>query len=127
MREKLLQLDLAGAGLMMGLIVCYILALQYAGQTHPWKSGQVIGLLIGFVAIVAVFISWEIFQKERAMIVPRLVCDTPVYSILGQLTDVIAVYEALRLGRLCLHVLLRRRVFRIALLSSDLLPEHPQH
>ncbi|CAD0023538.1 unnamed protein product [Aureobasidium pullulans] len=72
MREKLLQLDLAGAGLMMGLIVCYILALQYAGQTHPWKSGQVIGLLIGFVAIVAVFISWEIFQKERAMIVPRL-------------------------------------------------------
>ncbi|TIA84676.1 MFS general substrate transporter [Aureobasidium pullulans] len=78
-REKLLQLDLAGAGLMMGLIVCYILALQYAGQTHPWKSGQVIGLLIGFVAIVAVFISWEIFQKERAMIVPRLFMKRSVW------------------------------------------------
>ncbi|THY15224.1 MFS general substrate transporter [Aureobasidium pullulans] len=79
MREKLLQLDLAGAGLMMGLIVCYILALQYAGQTHPWKSGQVIGLLIGFVAIVAVFVSWEIFQKERAMIVPRLFMKRSVW------------------------------------------------
>ncbi|THW05582.1 MFS general substrate transporter [Aureobasidium pullulans] len=79
MREKLLQLDLAGACLMMGLIVCYILALQYAGQTHPWKSGQVIGLLIGFVAIVAVFISWEIFQKERAMIVPRLFMKRSVW------------------------------------------------
>lgn len=73
-KEKLLQLDLVGAALMMGLIVTYILALQYGGQTHPWRSSQVIGLLIGFVAIVATFVAWEIFQKERAMIVKRLVC-----------------------------------------------------
>jgi hypothetical protein len=72
--EKLLQLDLIGAALMMGLIIAYILALQYAGQTHPWNSSVVIGLLVGFVAILAVFVAWEIFQKERAMIVPRLVC-----------------------------------------------------
>jgi protein-S-isoprenylcysteine O-methyltransferase Ste14 len=73
-REKLLQLDLIGAALMMGLIIPYILALQYAGQMHPWNSSIVIGLLVGFVAILAVFVAWEIFQKERAMIFPRLVC-----------------------------------------------------
>ena len=72
-KEKLLQLDLVGAALMMGLIISYILALQYGGQTQSWNSSIVIGLLVGFVAIVVVFIFWEIFQKERAMIVPRLV------------------------------------------------------
>jgi hypothetical protein len=34
----------------------------------------VIRLLVGFVAIVAVFVVWELYQKERAMIVKRLVC-----------------------------------------------------
>lgn len=67
-------MDLIGAALMMSLIVSYMLALQYGGQTHPWKSSQVIGLLVGFVAIVAIFIAWEIYQKDRAMIVKRLVC-----------------------------------------------------
>lgn len=59
---------------MMSLIVSYMLALQYGGQTHSWKSSQVIGLLVGFVAIVAVFVVWELHQKERAMVVKRLVC-----------------------------------------------------
>ena len=67
-------MDLVGAALMMSLIVSYMLALQYGGQTHSWKSSQVIGLLVGFVAIVAVFVVWELYQKERAMIVKRLVC-----------------------------------------------------
>jgi uncharacterized membrane protein YfcA len=67
-------MDLVGAALMMSLIVSYMLALQYGGQTHSWKSSQVIRLLVGFVAIVAVFVVWELYQKERAMIVKRLVC-----------------------------------------------------
>ncbi|OGE47443.1 hypothetical protein PENARI_c044G07987 [Penicillium arizonense] len=71
-KEKFLQMDLVGGVLMMGLIISYILALQYGGQTHSWKSSQVIGLLVGFVVIVLVFVAWEIYQKERAMIVPRL-------------------------------------------------------
>jgi protein-S-isoprenylcysteine O-methyltransferase Ste14 len=76
-KEKLLQLDLVGAALMMSLIISYILALQYGGQTDPWNSSVVIGLLVGFVTIFAVFVAWEIFQKERAMIVPRLVNHPP--------------------------------------------------
>ncbi|KAL4883823.1 major facilitator superfamily-domain-containing protein [Aspergillus karnatakaensis] len=72
-KEKMLQMDFVGAALMMGLIVSYILALQYGGQTHSWKSSEVIGLLVGFVLITAVFVGWEIFQKERAMIVGRLI------------------------------------------------------
>ena len=85
-KEKILQMDFIGATLMIGLIISFILALQYGGQTHAWNSSQVIGLLVGFVVILAVFVLWEMFQKERAMIVPRLVCDPSSISWI-ELTD----------------------------------------
>jgi MFS transporter, DHA2 family, glioxin efflux transporter len=72
-KEKLLQMDFVGAILVMGLIVSYLLALQYGGQTKPWKSSVVIGLLVGSFAIFVTCVLWELLQKERAMIVPRLV------------------------------------------------------
>lgn len=72
-KEKILQLDLFGASLITALIITYTLALQYGGQTHPWKSGVVIGLLVGSLVLFVIFVAWEIYQKERAMIVKRLV------------------------------------------------------
>ncbi|KAH6851372.1 major facilitator superfamily-domain-containing protein [Chaetomium sp. MPI-CAGE-AT-0009] len=71
-REKLLQMDPVGVALVMGAIVAFMLALQYGGQTAPWNSSIVIGLLVGFVLITAAFIVWEHFQGERAIVVPRL-------------------------------------------------------
>ncbi|KAJ9484589.1 hypothetical protein VN97_g8774 [Penicillium thymicola] len=88
-KEKLLQMDFVGAALMMGLIVSFILALQYGGQTHSWHSSQVIGLLVSFCVLVLVFVAWEIYQKERAMIVPRLgfalskIRIVPLFWIIG--------------------------------------------
>ncbi|OJJ77955.1 hypothetical protein ASPBRDRAFT_191217 [Aspergillus brasiliensis CBS 101740] len=79
-KEKMLQLDLVGAGLMMALIISFMLALQYGGQTHPWKSSVVIGLLVGFFLITLVFIAWEYYQKERAMIVGRLLRKRYIWS-----------------------------------------------
>ena len=76
-KEKVLQLDPVGAMLLLGLIVSFILALQYGGQTYSWHSSVVIGLLVGSVLLFVVFIVWEVYQKERAMVVPRLVCYTP--------------------------------------------------
>lgn len=73
LKEKLLQLDFLGLALVMGLITSCMLALQYGGQTHAWGSSEVIGLLVGFVAMSVTFVLWEIYQKERAMIVGRLV------------------------------------------------------
>lgn len=64
--EKLLQLDLLGTFLIMGCLICYILAMQYGGQTHPWNSSIVIGLIVGFILIGAVFCLWEWFHGERA-------------------------------------------------------------
>lgn len=69
----MLQLDFVGAGLTIGFVTCYILALQYGGQTKPWGSSDVIGLLVGTFVIIAVFVAWELWLGERAAIVPRLV------------------------------------------------------
>ncbi|CZR45113.1 uncharacterized protein FPRO_15712 [Fusarium proliferatum ET1] len=78
-REKLLQMDLFGAFLLMGAVISYMLALQYGGQTRPWNSSQVIGLLIGFVAISAVFMIWEVAAGERAVVVPRIIRQRVIY------------------------------------------------
>lgn len=72
LKEKLLQMDPVGTVLVMGAIIAYILALQYGGQTKPWNSSVVIGLLVGFPLIIIVFAVWEYYQGERAMVVPRL-------------------------------------------------------
>lgn len=73
LREKLLQMDPLGTILIMGALVAYILALQYGGQSAPWNSSKVIGLLVSFALIVLTFAVWEAFSGERAMIAPRLI------------------------------------------------------
>lgn len=71
--EKILQMDPVGVVLIMGAVICYVLALQYGGQSNSWDSSIVIGLLVGFVAIIIAFIVWEWFAKERAMMPGRLI------------------------------------------------------
>ncbi|KAH7230224.1 major facilitator superfamily transporter [Fusarium redolens] len=78
--EKLLQMDFVGVALVMGAIIAYILALQYGGQTHPWKSGVVVGLLVGFVLITIAFAVWEYTQGDRAMLAPALIRDRHIWT-----------------------------------------------
>ncbi|KAF2151523.1 MFS general substrate transporter [Myriangium duriaei CBS 260.36] len=70
--KKLLHIDPFGIALAMSCITCLILALQYGGNTHPWNSSVVIGLLIGFGLLVISLIVWENWLGEYAMMLPRL-------------------------------------------------------
>ena len=72
LREKILQMDPLGTTLILGAIISYLLALQYGGSTYAWNSSVVIGLLVGFILISAVFIGFEMWQGERSMLVPRV-------------------------------------------------------
>lgn len=72
LKEKLLQMDLPGAFAIMAATVCYILALQWGGQTKAWSDSSVIGCLVGFVLLIGLFIFIEWYQGERAMVVFRI-------------------------------------------------------
>jgi MFS transporter, DHA2 family, glioxin efflux transporter len=78
-KEKMLQMDPVGIALVMCSILCYTLAMQCGGQTHPWKSSVVIGLIVGFILIAITFCFWELFQGERGAIVPRIFVDRNVW------------------------------------------------
>lgn len=79
LKEKLIQMDPVGTTLIMGAIIAYILAIQYGGQSAAWNSATVIGLLVGFAAIVIVFGLWEAYNGERSMVVPRLIKKRTVW------------------------------------------------
>ncbi|KAJ5579705.1 Major facilitator superfamily domain general substrate transporter [Penicillium hispanicum] len=79
-KEKLLQMDPVGIMLAMAAIICFILALEYAGATYAWNSSQVIGLLVGFVAISVALGCWEVYQGEYAMLVPRLLKNRSLWG-----------------------------------------------
>ncbi|KAL1853235.1 hypothetical protein Daus18300_011883 [Diaporthe australafricana] len=78
-QEKLLQMDPLGTILIMGVIISFILALQYGGTMEPWNSSTVIGLLVGCVFMLIAFGILESVQGERAMLTPRLMRNRNVW------------------------------------------------
>lgn len=69
-RTKLLQIDYMGSLLTIlgaGLI---IFPLNWGGISFPWVSGQVIGCLVGGVAIFCLLFLWE-WKVAKIPIVPR--------------------------------------------------------
>ncbi|KAI1163289.1 MFS gliotoxin efflux transporter glia [Nemania serpens] len=81
LKLKLLHLDPVGIALCMGAIISFILGLQYGGTVYPWNSSQVIGLLVGFAALIAALIVWSIYADEYAMLIPRLFKKRALWSI----------------------------------------------
>ncbi|KAK8007959.1 hypothetical protein PG991_010510 [Apiospora marii] len=77
--DKLRHLDLVGVLIVMGAAVSFTLALQDGGTTKAWDDAQVVGLLVGFFGIVALFCVWETYQGEHAMITPRLIKQRNVW------------------------------------------------
>jgi MFS family permease len=81
LKHKLLHLDPVGIALTMAAIICFILGLQYAGTRYAWNSSQVVGLLVGFVALIAALIAWSIYLDEYAMLIPRLFKKRALWSV----------------------------------------------
>lgn len=70
--KKLSGMDPIGCLMFIGAVCCLLLALQWGGQSKPWESSTVIGLLIGFFALSCVFalLAWK--RQDRALIPPRV-------------------------------------------------------
>ena len=73
-------LDLAGAALLSGGVTCLLLVLVWGGQTYPWGSAQIVGLLAAGLSMMAALVvverrapepmvSFELL-RSRALAVP---------------------------------------------------------
>ena len=73
LREILLSFDILGLVLFVAGLLCYFLALQWAGISESWKSATVIGLLVGWILLTTSFALNEWYQKDRALVIFRIV------------------------------------------------------
>ncbi|GAM82787.1 hypothetical protein ANO11243_007730 [Dothideomycetidae sp. 11243] len=62
------SLDLPGFMLISPGAVMLLLGLQYGGTIHPWSSSVVIGLIVGGIVTIILFLVWESQQGDIAMI-----------------------------------------------------------
>lgn len=74
------ELDLIGFALFAPAAIMLLLALQYGGNEYAWNSSQVIGLFVGAGATFIVFVLWENYKGDRAMIPPNIIKRRVVWS-----------------------------------------------
>ena len=75
-----MQMDLVGTFLLMAAVVCYLLALQWAGTSRSWSDSTIIGMLVGFVLIFALFGLNEFYMGDRALMQPRLLKQRRIWT-----------------------------------------------
>lgn len=85
LKTKLKNMDLLGALIFVGAACCLLLALQWGGQTKPWKSADVIGCLVGTVVLGVLFLYWQWRRKENALITPRVFMQRSIWTASGVL------------------------------------------
>lgn len=71
-REKFKQIDLVGAFVLMGAIVCLLLALQWGGTTYAWSDSKIWGCFLGFGLILILFVVIQFRLGDRATLPPRI-------------------------------------------------------
>jgi hypothetical protein len=67
-RKMFMQLDPIGFAAISPSVVMLLLALNWGGNTHPWNSPTIVGLLCGAFATLCIFIVWEWHMEKEAMI-----------------------------------------------------------
>lgn len=77
--QKLEALDFVGFSLFAPAIIMVLLALQWGGSLHPWKSATIIGLLVGGGILGIVFALWQRYRGDHAMIPPRIITERTMF------------------------------------------------
>lgn len=62
------KLDLVGFVLFAPSIIMMLLALEWGGNAYAWSSATIIGLFCGAAANFAVFVAWEAYVGDKAMV-----------------------------------------------------------
>ncbi|KAL1848283.1 hypothetical protein Plec18167_006280 [Paecilomyces lecythidis] len=78
--RRILQLDLVGNVLLLGTFIMLFLALQYNDEGIPWSNSRIIGLLTGFGVSFVLFLGWQWYMQDRALMVPSILLQRSVLS-----------------------------------------------
>ncbi|BGP31682.1 hypothetical protein JCM10296v2_003456 [Rhodotorula toruloides] len=70
--RRIARMDWGGALLLLGAMVCLLVALQEGGLKSSWSSGRVIGLLVGFAVLLVAFFALQTYLGEKSSISIRL-------------------------------------------------------
>ncbi|KAI2463364.1 MFS general substrate transporter [Annulohypoxylon bovei var. microspora] len=70
LKHAIMDFDLPGFFLFAPAAIMFFLALQYGGHQYRWDSSQIIGLFCGAGVTFIVWLIWDIYQGDNAM-VPR--------------------------------------------------------
>ncbi|CAL3969366.1 unnamed protein product [Diplocarpon coronariae] len=81
--QRILQLDLIGASILVPAVICLLLALQWGGSTYAWQNSRIIGLFIGCGLLSILFISTQIRLGDRGTLPPRLFSNRNVVCALA--------------------------------------------
>jgi MFS family permease len=70
--DRIKELDLIGASILIPAIVMLLLAVQWGGTTYAWNSSTVIGLFVGAGLMLIIFVASQIYFGEKATLPPRI-------------------------------------------------------
>lgn len=79
-REYVKSFDPTGNIVLIPAVISLFLALQWGGTTHPWSNGRIIGLFVVFGVLITVFVFLQFWNKENAMVPPRLLKMRPIWA-----------------------------------------------
>ncbi|MCP3936803.1 MAG: MFS transporter [Actinomycetia bacterium] len=74
------SLDIVGSTVLVAGVTALVLGLAWGGETYPWASIQVVGLLVGAVVASVAFVLWEL--RAREPVLPMRLFRNPTFRIL---------------------------------------------
>lgn len=79
-RETLWKLDVIGFFWFAPFAILFLMALEWGGVDYAWNSATIIGLFCGSGVMLLIFLAWEFYVGDEAMIPLSMVRKRVVWS-----------------------------------------------
>jgi hypothetical protein len=95
--EIILRFDPLATIILLGAVICLLLALPWGGIVYAWNSPQVISTLTMFAVLITIWIGLQIYRGDDATLPKSVVCQRTVaaatiYAIMGSAAFTLGVY-----------------------------------
>ncbi|KAH8590073.1 putative MFS toxin efflux pump [Bisporella sp. PMI_857] len=81
--DRIKELDLIGASILIPGVICLLLALQWGGNAYPWSNSRVIGLFVGSGLLLILFVYSQLRLGDKATLPPRIFKQRTVLGAAG--------------------------------------------